>query len=150
MGSYDSAVGANLVLFKSEYFMARTSNINRFILDFNRFIDDGSMIVYTEHGEIKEFISKLASYYPKELEIELFKADFLDLTYGKGPTTYMNGRGYHYIYQKKFNTYSYTNFQSNHSNGVFKGIICTEYHRYSYLSSTKKNINIFANFSYTD
>lgn len=142
MGSYDSADGANLVLFKSEYFMAKTSNINRFIVDFNRFIDDGSMIVYTEHGQIKEFVSKLASYYPKELEIEFtvnkFKADFLDLTYGIGHTTYMNGRGYHYIYQKKFNTYSYTNFQSNHPNGVFKGIICTECHRYNYLSSTKE------------
>lgn len=145
MGSYDSADGANLVLFKSEYFMAKTSNINKYILDFNRFIDDGSVIVYTEHGQIQEFISKLASYYPKELEIEFtvnkFKADFLDLTFGIGHTTYVNGRGYHYIYQKKFNTYSYTHFQSNHPDGVFKGIISTECHRYSYLSSTKEEYN---------
>lgn len=142
MGSYDSADGANLVLFKSEYFMAKTSSINKYILDFNRFIDDGSIIVYTEHGQIKEFISKLASYYPKELEIEFtvnkFKADFLDLTYGIGHPTYINGRCHHYIYQKKFNTYSYTNFQSNHPDGVFKGIISTECHRYSYLSGTKE------------
>lgn len=33
-------------------------------------MDDGNIIVYTEYGQIKDFILKLASNYPKELEID--------------------------------------------------------------------------------
>ena len=142
MGSYDSADGANLVLFKAEYFMAKTSFIMKNILDFNRFIDDGCIIVNINFDRLEEFISKLASFYPKELEIEFkinkFKADFLDLTLGIGCNTFSNKKVYYNVYQKPFNTYSYTHYSSNHPKGVFKGIVKTECHRYKYLSCNKK------------
>ena len=41
-----------------DQFMATTSYTNRYIKDFNRFMDDGNIIVYTEYGQIKEFILK--------------------------------------------------------------------------------------------
>ena len=70
MGSYDSCDGSNLVLLKAEYFMLQNESIKRHILDFFRFIDDGSLIVYIRQEQIKDFITKIVSYYPKELEIE--------------------------------------------------------------------------------
>lgn len=139
MGSYDLADGANLVLLKAEYYMLQNSKIFSRIIDFFRFIDDGSMIINIEPEDIKSFIKTLASYYPKELEIEFkvskFETTFLDLTYGIGYDTYTKGRCYFRIYQKPFNTYAYLNFNSNHPPAVFKGIIQTECNRYRYLSS---------------
>ena len=85
MGSYDSCDGANLVLLKAEYFMLQNKRIRNIILDFFRFIDDGSMVIHIDPNEINEFIACIAYYYPKELEIEFsvtkFKTVFLDLTY---------------------------------------------------------------------
>ena len=43
MGSYDSMDGANLVLFKSDfYILQKNTNIKNHIVDFYRLIDDGS------------------------------------------------------------------------------------------------------------
>lgn len=138
MGSYDSADGANLVLFKAEYYMMKNSQINKHILDFFRFIDDGSLVVYIQQDCINDFLTKLASHYPRELEIEFkvnkFQVDFLDITFGIGHSTYNDGKCYYHIHQKKFNTYTYTHYSSNHPSGVFKGIISTECHRYRRLS----------------
>ena len=134
MGSYDSVDGSNLVLLKSEYYMLQNPEISSCILDFFRYIDDGSMIVYIQHDKIREFTSKIASFYPRELEIEFtvtkFHTVFLDLTYGIGHETYQNGQIYYRIYQKPFNAYAYLDYSSNHPYGVFKGIINTECHRY--------------------
>ena len=49
MGSYDSGDGANLVLLKSEYFMLQDRKIVDHVIDFVRFIDNGSMIVILKH-----------------------------------------------------------------------------------------------------
>ena len=142
MGSYDSMDGANLVLFKSEFYILQNKNIKNHIVDFYRFIDDGSLILHIVLEDIKSFLEEFASYYPKELEIEFkvskFQAYFLDLSFGIGYNTYTEGKCYYRVYQKPFNTYSYTNFSSNHPPGVFKGIVTTECHRYRYLSCVEK------------
>ena len=142
MGSFDSCDGSNLVLLKAEYFMLQNPNIKRHILDFFRFIDDGSLIVYIKPDQIKELIEKIVSYYPKELEVEFkvtkFQTIFLDICYGLGQCTYANGKLHYRVYQKPFNSYAYLNYKSNHPYAVFKGIIQTECHRYMYLSCNKK------------
>ena len=69
MGSYDSGDGANLVLLKSEYFMLQDRKIVDHVIDFFRFIDDGSMIVILKHYFLNTFLKQLVSYYPKELEV---------------------------------------------------------------------------------
>ena len=134
MGSYGSGDGSSLVLLKSEYYMLQNTGINKHILEFFRYIDDGSMIVHIHQNCIKDFITKIASYYPKELEIEFtvnkFQTVFLDLTYGLGHNTYKYGRLHYRIYQKPFNAYAYLDFSSNHPFGVFKGMINAECHRY--------------------
>ena len=134
MGSYDSVDGSNLVLLKSEYFMLQNKEISDNMLDFFRYIDDGSMIVVLKDQNIREFITKVASYYPKELKIEFtvskFLTVFLDLTFGIGHDTYHSGHLHYHVYQKPFNAYAYLDFSSNHPFGVFKGMINTECHRY--------------------
>ena len=111
MGSYDSMDGANLVLFKSEFYILQNKNIKNHIVDFYRFIDDGSLILHIVFEDIKSFLEEFASYYPKELEIEFkvskFQAYFLDLSFGIGYNTYTEGKCYYRVYQKPFNTYSY-------------------------------------------
>ena len=142
MGSYDSMDGANLVLFKSEYYILQNQDIKNHIVDFYRFIDDGSLILRIAFEDIKSFLEEFASYYPKDLEIEFkvskFQTNFLDLSFGIGYNTYTEGKCYYRVYQKPFNTYSYTNFSSNHPPGIFKGIITTECHRYRCLSCVEK------------
>ena len=64
MGSYDSGDGANLVLLKSEYFMLQDRKIVDHVIDFFRFIDDGSMIVILKHYFLNTFLKQLISYYP--------------------------------------------------------------------------------------
>ena len=151
MRSYDSADGANLVLFKSEYnyYMLQNSKLKAHIIEFFRFIDDGSMIICIDFEDIKHFLTTVASYYPKELEIEFkvskFNTNFLDLTYGIGAETYCNDKCYYRVYQKPFNAYSYTNYTSNHPKGVFKGIIATECHRYRNFSCNEKEYKHICN-----
>lgn len=141
MGSYDSCDGSNLVLLKAEYYMLQNCEIISHVVEFFRFIDDGNMIIYIKPEYIKTFIKTLASYYPKELEIEFkvtkFLTTFLDLTYGIGYDTYTKKKCYFRVYQKPFNTYAYINYHSNHPPAVFKGIVQTECNRYNYLSSHK-------------
>ena len=114
----------------------------KYILDFNRFIDDGYIKVNINFDRLEVLISKLAFFYPKELEIKLkinkFKANFLDLTLGIGCNTFTDRKVYYHIYQKPFNTYSYTHYSSNHPKGVSKGIVKTECHIYKYLRCNKK------------
>ena len=141
MGSYDSGDGANLVLLKSEYFMLQDTTISSRIIEFFRFIDDGSLTVELKPQFINSFLKKLVAFYPKELEIEFkvtkFTTVFLDISYGISFEAYSDSKFHYRIFQKKFNAYSYLNFESNHPFGVFKGIIKTECHRYRYTSCNK-------------
>ena len=129
--------------------MLQNSKLKTHIIEFFRFIDDGSMIICIDFEDIKHFLTTVASYYPKELEIEFkgskFNTNFLDLTYGIGAETYCNDKCYYRVYQKPFNAYSYTNYTSNHPKGVFKGIIATEYHRYRNFSCNEKEYKHICN-----
>ena len=149
MGSYDSCDGSNLVLLKSEYFMLQNKSIKDKIIDFFRFIDDGSMIVQMKYEKIGNFLKSVISFYPKELEIEFkvnkFITNFLDIYYGLGSISYSEKKLYYRIYQKPFNAYAYLNINSNHPPGVFKGIIKTECHRYKYLSCNKSEYDHICN-----
>ena len=91
---------------------------------------------------INEFLQKIVSFYPKELEIEFkvskFNTVFLDIPYGLGYESYVKNELYFRVYQKPFNAYAYLDRDSNHPFGVFKGIVKTECHRYKYLSCNKE------------
>lgn len=142
MGSYHSSQSANLVLLKAEYYMLQRKCIASKLMEFFRFIDDGSMIVVLNSNEITDFVTKITAFYPKELEIEFqinkFRTVFLDLNYGLGEDSYTKGQLHYKVHQKPFNAYAYLNFNSNHPFGVFKGIIKTECHRYHYLTSNER------------
>ena len=76
MGSYDSMDGANLVPFKSKFYIWQNQDIKNHIVDFYRFIDDGSLILRIAFEDIKSFLEEFASYYPKDLEIEFKVSKF--------------------------------------------------------------------------
>lgn len=145
MGSYDSCEAANLVLFKAELNMLKNKGICRHIVAFYRFIDDGCLIMKGNLADIKQCIQKIVLYYPSELEMEFtinkFQTVFLDLTIGMDHDTFENGSLHYRIYQKPFNAYSYTHYDSNHPKGVFKGIISTECHRYQSRSCNEEEYN---------
>ncbi len=148
MGSYDSSDGANLVLYKSEINMLQDDRITKHIIAFFRYIDDGCLIMKGKIDDIKQYIKLIVEYYPAELEIEFtinkVQAIFLDLTIYIDNSTYDTGCICHRIYQKPFNTYSYTHFSSNHPNSVFKGIITTECYRYRDRSSNEEEYKHYA------
>ena len=95
--------GANLVLFKSEFYILQNKDIKNQIVDFYRFIDDGSLILRIAFEDIKSFLEEFASYYPKDLEIEFkvskFQTNFLDLSFGIGYNTYTERKCYYRVYQ---------------------------------------------------
>ena len=70
IGSFDSMDGANLVLFKSEFYILQNKNIKDHIVDFYRFIDDLILILCIAFEDLKSFLEDFESCYPKELEIE--------------------------------------------------------------------------------
>ena len=107
------------------------------------------MVICIDFEDIKIFLTTVASYYPKELEIEFkvskFHTKFLDLTYVIGAETYCNDKCYYRVYLKPFNAYSYTNYTSNHPKGVFKGSIATECHRYKNFSCNEEEYKHICN-----
>ena len=134
MGSYDSAESANLSLLMSEIDLHKDTCYANNILAFYRYIDDGALILNLPFPEISIFIAHMKNHYPPELEINFkinkFCTTFLDITFGLHYTTFASGKLHFSVYQKPFNTYSYTNFSSGHPAHIFKGIIITECHRY--------------------
>ena len=96
MGSYESGDGANLVMLKSEYFMWQDTTISSRIIEFFRFIDDGSLTVELKPQFINSFLKKLVAFYPKELEIEFkvtkFTTVFLDISYGISYEAYSDSK----------------------------------------------------------
>ena len=58
MGSYDSGDGANLVLLKSEYFMLQDKAISSRLIEFLRFIYDGSMAIVIKPEFLNDFLQK--------------------------------------------------------------------------------------------
>ena len=145
MGSYDSADIANLVLFISEIKLLRFSKLADRILYMARYIDDGTLILHSSFDQIMFDLHEIKLNYPSELEITFninkIQTQFLDIYYGIGFSTFIDGKIYTSIYQKPHNAYTYIHYTSSHPKHFFKGVISTECHRYRTRSSNALEYN---------
>ena len=134
MGSYDSQSIANYVLLMYELDMLRSSEMKSNLLLYCRYIDDGFAIIQgnsTNAVKICESIARsMPSGIPITFAINKFSVNFLDLWLEVGENTLSNGHLDYRIYQKKFNTYTYPPYVSNHDTHVFSCITKSELNRY--------------------
>ena len=110
MGSYNSADIENLVLFISEITLSKFSKLADRILYMTRYIDDGTLILHSSFDQIMLDLHEIKMNYPSELEITFninkIQTQFLDIYYGIGFSTFIDGKIYTIIYQKPYNAYN--------------------------------------------
>ena len=105
-----------------------------------RYIDDGFCIILGDILIVDSIRKIISTMLPTDIPIEFcirkFRNNYLDLWVKLDYDSFINHKFSYCIYQKEFNTYSYTHRSSNHPRYTFHGIVKTENIRYQRKSSS--------------
>lgn len=143
MGSYHSAeiANLNLLMCEIEFFKTKPS----FIPLFDRYIDDGCLIINQNFSTCLNIIKTICEFYPNNIpitfDISFFEIVFLDTKISKNHFTIKNKRFHYNIYQKPNNLFMYPHFSSNHPLHTLSGIISTESLRYKSKTCEEHDFN---------